>query len=530
VSGSSSAEQDPRGDEPDFRADVDRSRRSEQGRRPGVSEPFGAVIRTSAFVRKEAVEVLRQPRLLVLLVLGPFLVLALFGAGLRDVDPPPHTLFVAPEGSELVRTVTEFAAAQDESLVVEGIISDREEALAQLEAGEIDLVIVFPEDVTETVRSDEQAVITLFHNQMDPVESRAIELLTQSAVDEANRQLLAEVVTDAQEETEDLSERVATARQRAGDLRQTLERDEDAAATTQVEGLQSEILGIAAAAGPALALAGASDADTGDLEERIERIAALGEELGDDGDDVSATEVAELEEELAEVDDALEEFRSLSPQVVAAPFRGEAIQIAEGVELGDYYAPAVLVVLLQHLLVTALGLSLVRERELGTTELYQVAPLRPGEIVAGKYLAHLLVALVVGAALLALMVLVLGVPLRGDPVSLGLAILAVCLASAGVGFLVSLAARSDSQAVQYAMLVLLLTVFFSGFILSVERFIPEVGWVAWLVPATYGIELLRDVMLRGIPPRPLLLVALVVMGLGLGAVSWLWLRLRMRTR
>jgi ABC-2 type transport system permease protein len=406
--------------------------------------------------------------------------------------------------------------------------------MQQLQDGRVDLVIDFPGEVGETIRDDQQALITVYHSQMDPVESRAIELLMQSAVDQANRQLLTEVVGNAQGETEELGERVTSARERATAVREAVERDGEGAAEGQIEGLQTEILGVAAAAGPALVLAGAAGVEDGeDLQARIERIAELGEDLDGGGEDVdtSLAQVKELEEELAEIETALAEFRSLSPEVVAAPFRGQAVRVdAEGVELSHFYAPAVAVVLLQHLLVTALGLSLVRERELGTTELYRVAPLRAGEIVIGKYLAHLLVALIVAAALIALLVGALGVPMRGDIVSLVLAVVAVCLASAGLGFLVSLAARSDSQAVQYAMLLLLLTVFFSGFILSVERFIPQVGWIAWTVPATYGIELLRDVMLRGVPARPLLLAALSGIGIGLGLISWLWLKLQMRTR
>ncbi len=403
---------------------------------------FRSVIRSGAFVRKEALEVLRQPRLLLLLVVGPFAVLLLFGAGLRDVDPPVRTVFVVEPGSELEDSVEDFAREQGERLIVDGIIDDIDEALDRLENGRIDLVVEFPDEVSETVRNSEQATITLYHAQMDPVEGRAIELFMQSAVDDANRQIITETLAEAQDEASD---------------------------------------GV---------------------------------------DDPDALEGS-----------ALEEVLSISPEVIAAPFRGEAIRATgEGIALQDFYAPAVAVLLLQHLLVTALGLSLVREEELGTTELYRVAPLRAGEIVVGKYLAHLLVAGVVGSALLALLIYGLGVPMSGHPASLALAVGALCIAAAGLGFLVSLAARSDSQAVQYAMLVLLLTVFFSGFILSLTRFIPEVAWVARIVPATYGIELLRDVMLLGSPASLNQLLTLVAMGLGFGIVSWLWLKRRMRTR
>ena len=42
-----------------------------------------ASIRSSSFLRKEIYEILRQPRLVATLVLGPFLILFLFGIGYR---------------------------------------------------------------------------------------------------------------------------------------------------------------------------------------------------------------------------------------------------------------------------------------------------------------------------------------------------------------------------------------------------------------------------------------------------------------
>jgi ABC-2 type transport system permease protein len=63
---------------------------------------------------------------------------------------------------------------------------------------------------------------------------------------------------------------------------------------------------------------------------------------------------------------------------------------------------------------------------------------------------------------------------------------------------VSLLSRTDTQAVQYSMIVLLASLFFSGFFLATERLAYPARIVSWLLPATFGISLLRDVMLRGV--------------------------------
>jgi hypothetical protein len=47
------------------------------------------------------------------------------------------------------------------------------------------------------------------------------------------------------------------------------------------------------------------------------------------------------------------------------------------------------------------------------------------------------------------------------------------------------------------MLVLLASVFFSGFVLPLDEFLPPVQALAYLLPVTAGIRLFQDFMLRG---------------------------------
>ena len=47
------------------------------------------------------------------------------------------------------------------------------------------------------------------------------------------------------------------------------------------------------------------------------------------------------------------------------------------------------------------------------------------------------------------------------------------------------------------MLILLASVFFSGFVLPLEEFNAPVQALAFLLPVTHAIRLMQDVMLRG---------------------------------
>ena len=190
----------------------------------------------------------------------------------------------------------------------------------------------------------------------------------------------------------------------------------------------------------------------------------------------------------------------------------------------DFYAPSTVVLLLQHVAVSFGALSMVRERRLGITEVFAVSPASAGSILAGKYLGYLAIGGVVGAALVGLVRLALDVPILGSAAWLALVLALVTVAAVGLGLVVSLVSQSDTQAVQYAMLVLLASLFFSGFFLSLEQLDPAVRTLSWLLPVTYGISGVQDVMLRGIAPDGVELAWLGVYGAAAYVVSWLLTR------
>jgi len=66
-----------------------------------------------------------------------------------------------------------------------------------------------------------------------------------------------------------------------------------------------------------------------------------------------------------------------------------------------------------------------------------------------------------------------------------------------MGLIISVVSDSERQAVQLALLLLLASVFFSGFVLPVTEFHEGVQYLAYLLPVTHGIRLLQDFMLRG---------------------------------
>jgi ABC-2 type transport system permease protein len=191
------------------------------------------------------------------------------------------------------------------------------------------------------------------------------------------------------------------------------------------------------------------------------------------------------------------------------PFLSEVNPLhVEEMDPTAFYSPGVLVVIIQHLAVTFGALSIVRERNLGITELFKVSPLRMSHIVIGKVIGYFILAGAIGAVTAALVVFAFGVPMLGSWAWLAGVIAILIVASLGLGFVIAAVSTSDAQAVQFSMLALLFTIFFSGFVISLERLVSFVRPIAYAVPATAGVQTLHDVMFRGQAPR-LWLLALV---------------------
>ena len=67
----------------------------------------------------------------------------------------------------------------------------------------------------------------------------------------------------------------------------------------------------------------------------------------------------------------------------------------------------------------------------------------------------------------------------------------------GLGLLVSTLATTQVEAVQFAFVIMLPSVLLSGFMFPREQMPLPIYWVTFAIPATYFIQILRGVVLRG---------------------------------
>lgn len=383
------------------------------------------ILRLLALVGKELVEVLRRPGALISLVVGPFLIMAIFGLGYNGQRRPLETVVVIPPSSGLANDVATYQALAGGGLHIAAVTADPVSAQGGLADGRTDVVVIAPPDAQAQFLAGHQSVIRVVINTVDPLSANYAGFLASNLESAVNQTIIRRAVQESE--------------------------------------------GYIAAAKPSSS--------------------------------------------------------PIPPDVVAAPTRAEVVNLAPSEpKVLAYFGPAVLALILQHLAVTLVALALVRERTSGVMELFRVAPVNAWEVIAGKVFAYMLIGGFIAVFTLALFVGVFHIPMLGDPSILAGTIALVLLASLGIGLAIAVISDSERQAVQLSLLLLLASVFFSGFVLAISEFNEPVRILAYMLPATHGIQLMQDIMLRGGTAQTWEFGALALIAVVTLSFSWRGLR------
>jgi ABC-2 type transport system permease protein len=382
--------------------------------------------RVLAIVGKELVSILRRPGALISLVLGPFLILALFGAGYSGYRRALDTIVVLPANSGLPTDVETYQGVAGEGLHVAEVTSDEAAAMEKLKDQLVDVVIVAPSDIQTTFEAGKRSDIDVRVNLTDPVAASYNVFLARGLEAAVNKQVIEQAVSEGK--------------------------------------------GYAVSHG--------------------------------------ATAAAEIPADViaAPTDALIDNVAQSQPTVV------------------QYFAPAVLALILQHLAVTLIALSIVRERTSGLFELFRISPITTAELVTGKLVAYGLFAGAVALTTIALLVVGFHIPILAQPGWIALIAGLIISSSLGLGLLIAAVSDSEPQTVQLSLLVLLASVFFSGFVLAINEFSEPIRSLIYILPVANGIRLLSDFMFRGGTVVSWQIWMLVGLSVAYIALAWLLLR------
>jgi ABC-2 type transport system permease protein len=493
------------------------------------------IVRSTTFLRKELATVFRQPRLILTLILGPFLIMLLFGFAFQKNGRSLRTLFVIDPNSPFAGQTQEFAKTIGPAIIYEGIDPDKNDALAKLARNQVDLVVVVPDNPLEIIQQNKQVELEMYHNEIDPIQVDYVNQVARLYVDALNKRVLESATVQNQEEAGNLQQKLQAAQTSAKAYHEALAQRDTAAAAAQKQNLSSDLGALKAVLSSGSADGTSSDPNTvNSLDAIIQGLNSSPDVTSTSSpDDLAKQEqdAADIEKNISDLNSQLTTFQNMSPNVVSSPFTVTTTSVTGiKLELTDFFTPAVIVLLLQHMFVTFAALSIVAERRVGTMELFKTSPISSSEILLGKTLSFFIFGLVVAAAITLLVVFVLGTPMLGSWQNYSIAVIVLLFTSLAVGFFISLVSENDTQAVQFSMLLLLASIFFSGFFLDLRLMWEPMKMFSYILPATYGINIMHDVMLRGLPLPFQYIGGLALIGLILFIVDWMILRRMMQTR
>jgi drug efflux transport system permease protein len=173
--------------------------------------------------------------------------------------------------------------------------------------------------------------------------------------------------------------------------------------------------------------------------------------------------------------------------------------------------------------------AVVRERERGTIEQLIVTPIRSWELIVGKLLPYVILAFLNIIEVLIIGHLWFKVPVRGS-LTLILVLSGVFVfTSLGLGLLASTIANTQQEAMLSVWLLLLPSLFLSGFFYPLEAMPPILQWISYVFPLRYYLVIIRSLMVKGVGLEALRyqVFALVVFGLVIMSAAALRFRKRL---
>ena len=163
-----------------------------------------------------------------------------------------------------------------------------------------------------------------------------------------------------------------------------------------------------------------------------------------------------------------------------------------------FIIPGMAALLLQTQTIVLTAVAVVREREVGTIEQILVTPIRPFELMLGKIIPYLFIAMINMLSVLAIGVFWFQVPFQGSFwLFISLAFIYV-FSGLGLGLLISTVSQNQRQANQLFMLFEMVGMVLGGLIFPRYTMPKVIQWVGDIFPLTYFVPISRGIITKGV--------------------------------
>jgi len=158
-----------------------------------------------------------------------------------------------------------------------------------------------------------------------------------------------------------------------------------------------------------------------------------------------------------------------------------------------------------------------------------VSPIHPLMIIIGKVVPYILIGLLDASLILAIGILVFGVPVLGSWLLLFTVVVLFILTSLSLGILISTRVDTQQTALMGSLVALMMpSVLLSGFIFPIESMPLPLQVIAQVIPAKWFIVILKDVMLKGVGLQVIGLETLVLAGMAVFFIIVSWRNFKIR--
>ncbi len=163
-----------------------------------------------------------------------------------------------------------------------------------------------------------------------------------------------------------------------------------------------------------------------------------------------------------------------------------------------FFVPGLIAVILMMISALLTSVTIAREKETGTMEQLLTSPVSPRQIIIGKVIPYIFLALADGILVIIFALIVFGVPFDGSGILLLLFGVIYISAALSLGILISTLVSTQQQAMMMAQIMTILpSVMLSGYIFEIKNMPKLLQYVTYIIPARYFILILRGVMLKG---------------------------------
>lgn len=177
--------------------------------------------------------------------------------------------------------------------------------------------------------------------------------------------------------------------------------------------------------------------------------------------------------------------------------RRTLIRYNPNLESINYMGPGIVALLLTIISMFLTSIGLVREKEQQTMDTLLMSRLTSIEIYLGKALPMALLGLIEMGIGIVVVILVFGIPLRGNLFYLLIAAVVFLFAILSYALLISTLSSSQQQALFFGWFSMVTFLLLSGLFTPVENIPPAFRWLADINPLRYLIEIIREIFLKG---------------------------------